>query len=208
MSEDYFKETQPQTDTESAPLRVREQDVRTASGVQAEGTDAQSASCPQQPEGENMHPAYGRPQAEGENAQSGGECAQPEGQIAQPASGQPPQGQNMYPAYQQMYVQNPQNNPYMQPGCNGIGMQQPRPKGDGIGFGIASLALGVASVFLFGCCVNYITAVRGRVRRAADGEEPTEEHGGRGHCDCVYFGSAGDADVDWHCREHGRAEHG
>ncbi|MCM1283763.1 MAG: DUF4190 domain-containing protein [Muribaculaceae bacterium] len=32
-------------------------------------------------------------------------------------------------------------------------------KGDGVGFGIASLVLGVASAFLFGCCVNYIMAV-------------------------------------------------
>ncbi len=42
------------------------------------------------------------------------------------------------------------------------GAQQPYgkpPKGDGIGFGVASLVLGVVSVFLFGCCVNYITAV-------------------------------------------------
>lgn len=38
--------------------------------------------------------------------------------------------------------------------------RQTRPqKGSGIGFGAASLSLGIASVFLFGCCVNYITAV-------------------------------------------------
>ena len=44
-------------------------------------------------------------------------------------------------------------NPYMQP----YGGKPP--KGDGTGFGVASLVLGIASVFLFGCCVNYITAV-------------------------------------------------
>lgn len=55
--------------------------------------------------------------------------------------------------------------PYMQPmgrppyGQNPYEPQAKPPKGDGIGFGIASLSLGVASIFLFSCCVNYITAV-------------------------------------------------
>ena len=39
--------------------------------------------------------------------------------------------------------------------------QQPvkPPKGDGIGFGMASLVLGAVSILMFGCCVNYILAI-------------------------------------------------
>ena len=39
--------------------------------------------------------------------------------------------------------------------------QQPvmPPKGDGIGFGVASLVLGAVSILMFGCCVNYILAI-------------------------------------------------
>lgn len=32
-------------------------------------------------------------------------------------------------------------------------------KGDSVGFGVASLVLGILSIFLFSCCVNYITAL-------------------------------------------------
>ena len=49
---------------------------------------------------------------------------------------------------------------------NGNTYQQPvygqatqKQKGDSIGFGIASLILGIASIFLFACCVNYILAI-------------------------------------------------
>ena len=49
---------------------------------------------------------------------------------------------------------------------NGNAYQQPiygqatqKQKGDSIGFGIASLILGIASIFLFACCVNYILAI-------------------------------------------------
>ncbi|MDD6638911.1 MAG: DUF4190 domain-containing protein [Lachnospiraceae bacterium] len=39
--------------------------------------------------------------------------------------------------------------------------QQPvkPPKGDGIGFGVASLVLGAVSILMFGCCVNYILVI-------------------------------------------------
>lgn len=68
------------------------------------------------------------------------------------------------PYMQQDYTTNVQN-PYMQQGytsnVQSPYMQQPgkRQKGDGTGFGIASLVLGIVSVFLFGCCVNYIMAI-------------------------------------------------
>ena len=54
----------------------------------------------------------------------------------------------------EQFYENPnmQNQPYYQPDMR-------KPIGDGIGFGIASLVLGVLSVFMFGCCVNYIMAV-------------------------------------------------
>ena len=45
---------------------------------------------------------------------------------------------------------------------NGNAYQQQatqKQKGDSIGFGIASLILGIASIFLFACCVNYILAI-------------------------------------------------
>lgn len=63
-----------------------------------------------------------------------------------------------------------QNNPYQNQGYGGQqgnSYQQynsqyygtASQKGDGIGFGITSLVLGVLSIFLFACCVNYILAV-------------------------------------------------
>ena len=39
------------------------------------------------------------------------------------------------------------------------GQATQKQKGDSIGFGIASLILGIASIFLFVCCVNYILAI-------------------------------------------------
>ena len=36
---------------------------------------------------------------------------------------------------------------------------QTQAKGTGTGFGIASLVLGILSVFTFACCINYILAV-------------------------------------------------
>ena len=57
-------------------------------------------------------------------------------------------------------------NGYNQQYNNGNAYQQPvygqatqKQKGDSIGFGIASLILGIASIFLFACCVNYILAI-------------------------------------------------
>ena len=58
-------------------------------------------------------------------------------------------------AYQQAY-QNEQSQPnaYQQAYYG-----QTQAKGTGTGFGIASLVLGILSVFTFACCINYILAV-------------------------------------------------
>ncbi len=58
-------------------------------------------------------------------------------------------------AYQQAY-QNEQSQPnaYQQAYYG-----QTKAKGTGTGFGIASLVLGILSIFTFACCINYILAV-------------------------------------------------
>ncbi len=38
-------------------------------------------------------------------------------------------------------------------------LQQKKPKKDSMAYGITSLVLGVVSVLLFACCINYITAI-------------------------------------------------
>ena len=62
--------------------------------------------------------------------------------------------QNSYqnPYQQQTYTQ---QNSYQQPYYG----QAANQKGDGIGFGIASMIIGIASIFLFACCINYILAI-------------------------------------------------
>lgn len=78
-------------------------------------------------------------------------------------------GQDMYNS-QQRYGNQTYNNTNTYSGQNGYNngnaYQQPiygqatqKQKGDSIGFGIASLILGIASIFLFACCVNYILAI-------------------------------------------------
>ena len=58
-------------------------------------------------------------------------------------------------AYQQSYQsEQSQPNAYQQAYYG-----QTQAKGTGTGFGIASLALGILSVFTFACCINYILAV-------------------------------------------------
>lgn len=179
MSEDYLKDTQPQTNTESAPPvyggqqqvgaeteppacsepsvysqrptgeeNVQPQSIGQQSGAET-AAPVYSPSQPSQPGAESAEPVYSP-------SQSGAETAAPVYSLPQPPQ---PGVVNAPPVYQppQMYVQNPQENPYMQQNYGSV--QPPRQKGNGIGFGIASLALGIASVFLFGCCVNYITAV-------------------------------------------------
>ena len=39
------------------------------------------------------------------------------------------------------------------------GMPQQKQKGDGRGYGIASLILGIVSVLLFCTCINWVTAI-------------------------------------------------
>ena len=58
-------------------------------------------------------------------------------------------GQETHSAYQQAY-QTGSGQPYY---------GQTQAKGTGTGFGIASLVLGILSIFTFACCVNYILAV-------------------------------------------------
>lgn len=74
--------------------------------------------------------------------------------------GQPAGGQN--------YNQNEYGQPnggvnYNQNGYNQTGYNQPpygaATKSDSTGFGIASLVLGIISIFTFFCCINYILAV-------------------------------------------------
>lgn len=83
-------------------------------------------------------------------------------------------GQDMYNS-QQRYGNQTYNNTNTYSGQNGYNNQQyyngnayqqpvygqatQKQKGDSIGFGIASLILGIASIFLFACCVNYILAI-------------------------------------------------
>lgn len=83
-------------------------------------------------------------------------------------------GQDMYNS-QQRYGNQTYNNQNTYSGQNGYNNQQynngnayqqpvygqatQKQKGDSIGFGIASLILGIASIFLFACCVNYILAI-------------------------------------------------
>ena len=58
-------------------------------------------------------------------------------------------------AYQQAYQsEQSQPNAYQQAYYG-----QTQTKGTGTGFGIASLVLGILSVFTFACCINYILAV-------------------------------------------------
>lgn len=60
-------------------------------------------------------------------------------------------------AYQQAYQsEQSQPNAYQQAY---YGQTQAKGTGTGTGFGIASLVLGILSVFTFACCINYILAV-------------------------------------------------
>lgn len=70
----------------------------------------------------------------------------------------PYQGQTYSNPYQGSSYGSPQGNNYQQYG-NHPYYGQASQKKDGAGFGIASLVLGVLSIFLFACCVNYITAI-------------------------------------------------
>lgn len=92
------------------------------------------------------------------------------GEIAQEYQ-QPEQNQTSYygqPAGGQNYNQNGYGQPnggvnYNQNGYNQNGYNQPpygaATKSDSTGFGIASLVLGIISIFTFFCCINYILAV-------------------------------------------------
>lgn len=99
---------------------------------------------------------YKAPETNGETAQ---EYQQPE-QNQTSYYGQPAGGQN--------YNQNGYGQPnggvnYNQNGYNQNGYNQPpygaATKSDSTGFGIASLVLGIISIFTFFCCINYILAV-------------------------------------------------
>lgn len=58
-------------------------------------------------------------------------------------------------AYQQAYQNGqPQPTAYQQTYYG-----QTKPKGTGTGFGIASLVLGILSIFTFACCINYFLAL-------------------------------------------------
>lgn len=67
------------------------------------------------------------------------------------------QGYGQQSPYQNQGYGGQQGNSYQQYNSQYYGTASQ--KGDGIGFGITSLVLGVLSVFLFACCVNYILAV-------------------------------------------------
>lgn len=60
-------------------------------------------------------------------------------------------GQPQGTSYQQYSNSQYTNNQY-------YGQMTPQ-KGDGIGFGLAAMILGILSLFLFACCINYIMAV-------------------------------------------------
>ena len=124
---------------------------------------------------------YKAPETNGETAQ---EYQQPE-QNQTSYYGQPDYSQPQYdpnnlgkPDYSQMnynsgaagadYNQNGYGQPnggvnYNQNGYNQNGYNQPpygaATKSDSTGFGIASLVLGIISIFTFFCCINYILAV-------------------------------------------------
>ena len=74
--------------------------------------------------------------------------------------GQPAGGQNYN---QNGYGQSNGGVNYNQNGYNQTGYNQPpygaATKSDSTGFGIASLVLGIISIFTFFCCINYILAV-------------------------------------------------
>lgn len=152
MSEELFENTQP----EEAVQEVNNPYI-------------QAADHTTNPQGEsnayNQLPGYDRnPYTQQGYAQS---TQNPQAQQGYAQNSYMQQGytQNTQNAYmQQGYSQNAQN-PYMQQGYTAnvqnpyIQQPQKRPKGNGTGFGVASLVLGIVSVFLFGCCVNYITAI-------------------------------------------------
>lgn len=52
-----------------------------------------------------------------------------------------------------------QQTAYQQAYNNGQYYGQAQAKGTGTGFGIASLVLGIISIFTFACCINYILAI-------------------------------------------------
>lgn len=107
------------------------------------------------------------PETNGETAQ---EYQQPE-QNQTSYYGQPDYSQPQYdpnnlgkPDYSQMnYNSGAAGADYNQNGYNQNGYNQPpygaATKSDSTGFGIASLVLGIISIFTFFCCINYILAV-------------------------------------------------
>lgn len=116
---------------------------------QASDTEAAAA------ESANEHPVYSRPEPS--------EYSQPQQDYSQQqyTYSQQPYGQ---PQQQYVYGQLPSDQPLQdnqqqyvygqQPG------DQPQQDRDSVGFGVASLVLGILSVFLFClCCVNFFTAL-------------------------------------------------
>ena len=77
----------------------------------------------------------------------------------------PPMAQQQTGAYSQPVPPTPQpmgaynQQPYGQPQYTQPQYAQPKQKGDGIGFGIASMVLGIASILLFCTCINIVTAI-------------------------------------------------
>ena len=76
-----------------------------------------------------------------------------------------PMAQQQTGAYSQPVPPTPQpmgaynQQPYGQPQYTQPQYAQPKQKGDGIGFGIASMVLGIASILLFCTCINIVTAI-------------------------------------------------
>lgn len=87
---------------------------------------------------------------------------QPAGAYNQPV---PPMAQQQTGTYSQPVPPTPQpmgaynQQPYGQPQYTQPQYAQPKQKGDGIGFGIASMVLGIASILLFCTCINIVTAI-------------------------------------------------
>lgn len=134
-------------------------------------------SAPQQgnmPQQEGSQNSYAQPQYSQQNTYQGS-YTQPQGMYQQQQYTQNSYSQPQYTqqnTYQQPYAQTQYTqqggyqNPYQQQTyTQANGYQQPyygqavNQKGDGIGFGVASLVLGIASIFLFACCINNIMAI-------------------------------------------------
>lgn len=100
---------------------------------------------------------YQEPESSGANSYPGSDYSNQQGYYQQTDYSQQGYGQQAGYNQQGSYQQPNQNqqNAYQQPYYG----QTVSQKGDGTGFGIASLVLGIVSIFTFACCVNYIFAI-------------------------------------------------